>query len=165
VDPADIDEQILPGETPGRMAGRLARAKAELVAGRRPGAFVLAADTVVAVGRRALGKPIGEPEAKAMLDLLSGKNHRVYTGVTVVAPGGRFAERVAETRVSFKRLSDKEIRLLIECGEWRGVAGGYRIQGRAAAVVTRLVGSHSGVVGLPLYETRVLLEGLGFIAG
>ena len=163
VDPADIDESPQQGETPRRTAERLAKAKADVVAGRFPGAFVLAADTVVAVGRRVLGKPADELEAKAMLDLLSGRNHRVYTGVAVVAPDGRRAGRVAEARITFKRLSDGEAGQLIESGEWRGVAGGYRIQGRAATVVTQLVGSHSAVVGLPLYETMTLLGGLGFV--
>jgi septum formation protein len=163
VDPADIDESPREGETPRRMAERLAKAKADAIAARRPGAFVLAADTVVAVGRRVLGKPASELEAKAMLDLLSGRNHRVYSGIAVIAPDGRRAGRVAETRVTFKRLSDSETALLIDCGEWRGVAGGYRIQGRAATVVTRLVGSYSAVVGLPLYETMALLGGLGFV--
>jgi septum formation protein len=163
VEPADIDETVLDGETPRRTAERLAKAKADAVAARRPGAFVLAADTVVAVGRRMLGKPAGELEAKAMLDLLSGRNHRVYTGVAVIAPGGRRADRVAEARVTFKRLSAGDTGLLIDSGEWRGVAGAYRIQGRAAAAVTQLVGSYSAVVGLPLYETMTLLGGLGFV--
>ncbi len=165
VDPADIDETPEPGETPRRTAERLATAKADAVAARRHGAFVLAADTVVAVGRRILGKPADEREARAMLDLLSGRNHRVYTGVAVIAPGGRRADRVAEARVTFKRLSIAESGLLIESGEWRDVAGGYRIQGRAAVAITQLVGSYSAVVGLPLYETMTVLCGLGFVIG
>ncbi len=164
VEPADIDETALAGETPRRTAERLAKAKADVVALRRPDAFVLAADTVVAVGRRVLGKPAAEAEARAMLELLSGRNHRVYTGVAVIAPGGRRANRVAEARVTFKRLSASDTALLLASGEWRGVAGGYRIQGRAAAAVTQLVGSHSAVVGLPLYETMTLLGGLGYVS-
>jgi septum formation protein len=164
VDPADIDETPLAGETPRRTANRLATTKADLVAARRPGAFVLAADTVVAVGRRVLGKPADELEARAMLELLSGRNHRVYTGVAVIAPGGRTASRVSEARVTFKRLPAHDTGALIDCGEWRGVAGGYRIQGRAGAVVTQLVGSYSAVVGLPLYETMTLLGGLGYVS-
>ncbi len=164
VEPADIDETVLAGETPRRTAERLAKAKAAVVASRRPGAFVLAADTVVAVGRRMLGKPADDLEAKSMLDLLSGRNHRVYTAVAVIAPGGRCASRVVEARVTFKRLPASDTGMLVASGEWRGVAGGYRIQGRAAAAVTRLVGSHSAVVGLPLYETMGLLGGLGFVA-
>ena len=163
VDPADIDESVLSGETPRRTAERLAKAKADAVAARRPDAFVLAADTVVAVGRRLMSKPANEFEATSMLALLSGRNHRVFTGVAVIAPGGRRADRVAEARVTFKRLSAADTALLIESGEWRGVAGGYRIQGRAEAIVTQLVGSHSAVVGLPLYETITLLAGLGFV--
>jgi septum formation protein len=164
VEPADIDETPLAGETPRRTAERLANAKADAVASRRPGAFVLAADTVVAVGRRVLGKPANESDARSMLAMLSGRNHRVYTGVAVIAPGGRRANRVAEARVAFKRLSASDTGLLIASGEWRGVAGGYRIQGRAAAAVTQLVGSHSAVVGLPLYETMTLLVGLGYVS-
>ena len=164
IDPADIDETALAGETPRRTAERLAIAKADAVAARRPGAFVLAADTVVAVGRRMLGKPGAELEAKAMLEMLSGRNHRVYTGVAVIAPSGRRSSRVAEARVTFKRLSPSDTGLLIASGEWRGVAGGYRIQGRAAAAVTQLVGSYSAVVGLPLYETMTLLGGLGYVS-
>ena len=163
VDPADIDETPLTSETPRRMADRLARAKAVAVASRRPGAFVLAADTVVAVGRRVLGKPADEREARTMLNLLSGRNHRVFTGVAVIAPDGRSAGRVAEARVTFKRLPESDTGALIACDEWRGVAGGYRIQGRAAAAVTQLVGSYTAVVGLPLYETMTLLGGLGFV--
>ncbi len=164
VEPADIDEAALAGETPRRTAERLANAKADVVALRRPGAFVLAADTVVAVGRRMLGKPAAEAEARAMFELLSGRNHRVYTGVAVIAPDGRRANRVAEARVTFKRLSATDTDFLIAGCEWRGVAGGYRIQGRAAAAVTQLVGSHSAVVGLPLYETMTLLGGLGYVS-
>jgi septum formation protein len=164
VEPADIDEAALEGETPRRTAERLAKAKADAIASRRPGAFVLAADTVVAVGRRMLGKPANESDASDMLAMLSGRNHRVYTGVAVVAPDGRRANRVAEARVAFKRLSASDMALLIASGEWRGVAGGYRIQGRAAVAVTQLVGSHSAVVGLPLYETMTLLVGLGYVS-
>jgi septum formation protein len=163
VEPADINETPLRGETPRRTAERLAKAKADTVATRRPHAYILAADTIVAVGRRVMGKPDDASQAETMLNLLSGRNHHVYTGVTVIAPDGRFANRVAEARVTFKRLSIADTGLLIDSGEWQGVAGGYRIQGRAAALVTRLVGSYSTVVGLPLYETTVLLGGLGFV--
>jgi septum formation protein len=135
-----------------------------VVSARRPHTFVIAADTIVAVGRRVLAKPDDELQAKKMLDLLSGRNHRVYTGVAVIAPDGRRADRVAEARVTFKRFSAEDTATLIDSGEWRGVAGGYRIQGRAAAAVTQLVGSYSAVVGLPLYETMTLLRGLGYVA-
>jgi septum formation protein len=162
VDASEIDEMPLPSETPRQTAARLAAVKARVVSARRPGAFVLAADTVVAVGRRMLGKPATADEAGQMLDLLSGRNHRVFTGVAVTAPNGRRAGRVTEARVAFKRLSPADTAMLIQCEEWRGVAGAYRIQGRAGAVVTHLIGSYSGVVGLPLYETLSLLNGLGF---
>ncbi|HEY5106903.1 MAG TPA: Maf family nucleotide pyrophosphatase [Caulobacteraceae bacterium] len=163
VDPASIDEAPLSDETPRLAAQRLARAKAEAVAARHPGAFVLAADTIVAVGRRMLGKPATEAQAVAMLALLSGRGHRVLTGVAVVAPGGKVAARLSESRVKFKRLTSREVAALLASGEWRGAAGGYRIQGLAGAYVTSLIGSYSGVVGLPLYETLSLLAGVGYV--
>ena len=162
VDPADIDESVRPTETPRLAALRLARAKAETAAARHPEAFVLAADTVVAVGRRILGKPADRHEAQAMLGLLSGRGHRVFTAVTVVAPSGRLASRLSETRVKLKVLDRQHIAALLDCEEWRGAAGGYRIQGLCGAFVTNLIGSYSGVVGLPLYETASLLGGLGY---
>lgn len=162
VEPADIDEAALAKETPTRLALRLARAKAAAVAARRPDAFVLAADTVVAVGRRVLPKAGTEAEARACLALLSGRNHRVQTGVAVVAPGGRTAARVVETRVQMKRLSVEEVEAYLASDEWRGKAGGYAVQGLAGGFIVGLIGSYSAVVGLPLYETRGLLEGLGF---
>jgi MAF protein len=159
--PADIDETPLEGETPPQLAARLARSKCAVIAERHPDALVLAADTVVAVGRRFLEKAADEVEATRFLSLLSGRNHRVLTGVAV-ALGERRAERVNETRVSFKSLSDDEIARYVASGEWRGKAGGYGIQGLAAGYVRRIVGSHSSVVGLPLYEARHLLNGLGY---
>ena len=164
VEPADIDESPLSAEIPRLTASRLAAAKAVVVAARHPGAFVIAADTIVAVGRRILGKPASVEDATAMFDLLSGRNHRVFTGVAVVAPGGRRAARLAEARVTFKRLTLADRAVLIDSGEWRGVARAYRIQGRAGAFVTQLVGSYTAVVGLPLYETINLLTGLGYLA-
>ena len=162
VDPCDIDEAPLKGETPRLAAVRLAAEKARVGASRNPDAFVLAADTVVAVGRRLLGKPDTEAEAVRMLSLLSGRGHRVFTGVTLTAPDGRSASRLSETRLKMKRLSDRDVRGLIDCGEWRGAAGGYRIQGRAGACVISLIGSYTGVVGLPLHEAMGLLAGLGY---
>jgi septum formation protein len=156
----DVDESPLKGETPRQLALRLALAKAEAAA--EPGAYVIAADTVVALGRRVFGKPEDEAEARRMLNLLSGRAHRVLTGVAVRAPDGRVASRLSETRLRWKRLSPHEIDGLLLSGEWRGVAGGYRIQGRAAGFTLDLQGSYSGVVGLPLYETLALLEGLGY---
>ena len=163
IDPADIDETPLKDETPPRLAARLAETKARVVADRSPEAVVLAADTVVAVGRRFLEKAADEAEAMRFLKLLSGRNHRVFTGVAVAA-GGKLTRRVVETRVGFKVLSDAEIAAYVASGEWKGKAGGYGIQGRAGAFVTRLVGSHPAVMGLPLYETVNLLAGAGWRA-
>lgn len=162
VEPADIDESPLKKETPRLLALRLAKAKAALVAGRRPGAFVLGADTVVAVGRRVLPKAETIEEARACLALLSGRNHRVLTAVAVHRPDGRMAARLVETRVEVKRLTDREIEAYLASGEWHGKAGGYGVQGLAGGFIMGLHGSYSAVVGLPLYETRCLLEGLGW---
>jgi septum formation protein len=164
IDPAEIDETPLPGETARLLALRLARAKAAAVAERRAGAFVLAADTVVAVGRRLLGKPDDAADAAQMLALLSGRAHRVLTAVAVTGPKGRSAARLSETRVRFKRLTTTEIDGYLASGEWAGKAGAYGVQGRAGAFVIALNGSYTGIVGLPLYETRALLIGLGFPA-
>jgi septum formation protein len=161
-DAADLDETPLRDETPRRLAERLAMEKAQAVAARRPGAFVLAADTVVAVGRRVLPKAETEAQARACLDLLSGRGHRVYTGVAVIAPGGQAASRLVETRLQMKRLSDQEVAAYLASGEWHGKAGGYGVQGRAGAFVLELHGSYPAVVGLPLYETMSLLQGLGW---
>ena len=161
IDPADIDETPLRDETPSRLAVRLARTKAEAVAARTPEAVVLAADTVVAVGRRLLEKAADEAEATRFLTLLSGRNHRVFTGVAVTR-GGRTLSRVVDTRVSFKALSPAEIRTYVAGGDWRGKAGAYGIQGPAGAFVTRLVGSYPAVMGLPLFETVNLLAGAGW---
>jgi septum formation protein len=163
IEPADIDESPLKDETPPRLAARLARSKAGVVAERAPDAVVLAADTVVAVGRRLLEKAADEAEAIRFLKLLSGRNHRVFTGVAVAA-GGVVRHRVVEARVSVKALSDAEIAAYVRSGEWRGKAGGYGIQGRAGAFVTRIVGSYPAIVGLPLFETVNLLAGAGWRA-
>jgi septum formation protein len=160
--PADIDETPQPGETPRRLALRLAAAKAAAVRAAEPDAYILAADTVVAVGRRLLGKAEDPPQARAFLDLLSGRAHRVLTAIAIVAPDGRTAGRLSETRVRFKRLTAAESDGYVASGEWRGKAGGYGIQGRAGRFVLSLSGSYSGVVGLPLYETCAVLGGLGF---
>jgi septum formation protein len=167
VEPANIDETPLKDEMPRLLAARLAVAKARAVVERRaaagaPAAFVLGADTLVTVGRRILGKPEDEAEARRMLALLSGRAHRVLTGVAVIAPDGRSAERIAETRVRFKRLEAREADAFIASGEWRDAAGGYKVHQRAGAFVLALSGSYTGVVGLPLYETLALLCGLGW---
>ena len=158
--PSDIDETPLRDELPRQAAQRLARAKAAAVAAT--GAYVLAADTVVACGRRILPKAETEAQARSCLALLSGRRHRVLTAVVLVAPDGRRAERLAESVVGFARLSAAQLRAYLECGEWQGKAGGYAIQGRAAAHVRFLSGSYSNVVGLPLFETANLLRGLGY---
>ena len=162
VDSAEIDEAALPGELPRRVAERLAAAKAEAVAARHPGCFTLAADTVVACGRRSLPKPDDELVAQRCLTLLSGRRHKVHTGVIVLAPDGHRAARLVTTTVAFKRLTGQELSAYLESGEWRGKAGGYAIQGMAAAFVPAVQGSYSNVVGLPLYETAALLGGLGY---
>ncbi|HEX6860034.1 MAG TPA: nucleoside triphosphate pyrophosphatase [Caulobacteraceae bacterium] len=158
----DIDEAPLKDETPRRLARRLAEAKARAGAAAAPNAYVLAADTVVAVGTRVLGKAADEAEVRRWLELMSGRTHTVLTAVAVASPDGRLAGRLSETRVKFKRLTDQEIAAYVDSDEWRGKAGGYGVQGRAGAFVTALQGSYTGVVGLPLYETLCLLEGLGW---
>jgi septum formation protein len=164
VDPADIDETPLPRELPRQHAERLAAAKAHAVAARHPGAFVLAADTVVGVGRRILPKAEDEATARACLDLLSGRRHRVYGGIALVCPDGTLRRRTVMTMVAFKRLSRAETDAYLAGGEWRGKAGGYAVQGAAAAFVPAINGSYSNVVGLALCETVGLLHGNGFVA-
>lgn len=159
---AAVEEISLPGEVPAHLAGRLADAKAGLVAAEFPDYFVLGADTVVACGRRILAKAEGETEAGRMLALLSGRRHRVVSGVTLIAPGGKKARRLVTTSVTFKRLDKGGISAYLAAGEWRDKAGAYAIQGRAAAFVKRLNGSYSNVVGLPLFEVSQMLTGLGF---
>jgi septum formation protein len=166
--PAAVDEIPKKGELPRAYATRLARAKAEaaLVTVRREedlqGAFVVAADTVVAVGRRILPKAELFDEAAQCLRLLSGRNHRVYTGVCMVTPKQAFRQRLVESRVRFKRLSKEDLEAYLASGEWRGKAGGYAVQGLAGTFVVKVVGSYSNIVGLPLYETLSLLGGEGY---
>ena len=162
VDPADIDETPLRDETPRRHALRLAVEKARAVAPRSPGAIVLAADTVVAVGRRILPKAETTEQAARCLRLLSGRNHKVLTGIAAIAPDGREASRLVETRVQFKHLSAQEQADYLAGGEWNGKAGGYGVQGVAGGFIIDLHGSYTSVVGLPLYETLNLLTGLGY---
>lgn len=166
--PTEIDETPGRHESPRAIAARLAREKAEAgqaVARTRPElaeSLVLAADTVVCVGRRILPKCETRDEAEGCLQLLSGRAHRVYTGIALCTPGGRRRERLVETRLRFKRLSRREIERYLGSGEWSGKAGGYAIQGIAGMFCIRLVGSYTGVVGLPLAETAALLDGEGF---
>ena len=162
VDPADIDETPGRGELPATHVVRLAEEKARAVKPRHPGAVILAADTVVACGRRILPKAEDEPTARNCLELLSGRRHRVYGGVAVIAPSGQSRIRRVVSQVAFKRLSEPELQAYLRSGEWHGKAGGYAIQGLAAALIPWIAGSYSNVVGLPLFETAQLLAGLGY---
>jgi septum formation protein len=161
--PTDIDETPYKGEVPRPHAARLARAKAEAAALQAPTAIVLAADTVVGVGRRILPKGETEAQARACLDLLSGRRHRVTTAVVLALPDGRRLFRSVESQVTFQRLTGQQVEDYIASGEWRGKAGAYGIQGRAEAFVRFLSGSHSNIVGLPLFETAQLLRGIGWL--
>ena len=164
VRPADIDETALRGETPTQLARRLAEQKAAALQGKSDaGDLILAADTVVSVGRRILPKTETEDEARHCLALLSGRGHRVQTGICLIA-GGRAVSKVVSSRVKVKALSAAEINAYLASGEWQGKAGGYAIQGRAAAFISSLVGSYSNIVGLPLYETANLLRGAGYLS-
>jgi septum formation protein len=158
--PADIDETPHKAELPRDYAKRMAREKAQAAASDE--GFVLAGDTVVAVGRRILPKAEDEATARKCLELLSGRRHRVLSAIALCAPDGAMRERLSETVVLFKRLSAEEIDAYLASGEWDGKAGGYAIQGIAEGLISRIQGSHSGVVGLPLYETRALLKAAGF---
>jgi septum formation protein len=166
--PADLDETPLRGELSRACANRLARAKAEAalemarVDDELKGSYILSADTVVAVGRRILPKAELLDEAAQCLRLLSGRNHRVHSAVCLVTPNEAFRQRLVETRVRFKRLSEEDIEAYLASGEWRGKAGGYAAQGIAGSFIVKIVGSYSNVVGLPLYETTTLLAGEGY---
>ncbi len=166
--PAEVDETPERSELPRTLAVRLGREKAEKVIERvrdntdLRDAYILGADTVVAVGRRILPKPELMEEAAACLRLLSGRTHRVYTGVCLVTPHNAVKTRLVESRVRFKRLSSLDIESYLDSGEWRGKAGGYAIQGLAGGFVVKLVGSYPNVVGMPLFETATMLGGEGF---
>ncbi len=168
LEPAEIDETPERGELPRTLAVRLSREKAVKVQERLQGheetkdAYIMAADTVVAVGRRIMPKPELLDEAASCLRLLSGRTHRVYSGICLVTPREAVKTRLVETRVRFKRLSDQDIESYLASGEWRNKAGGYAIQGLAGAFVVKLVGSYTNVVGLPLYESLALLQGEGY---
>jgi septum formation protein len=162
VEAAEVDETPLKDETPRLLATRLAAAKADRVAVRNAGSHVLGADTVVALGRRVLPKAESQAEVRECLELLSGRAHRVLTGICAIGPDGRRVGRLVESRLHFKRLTPGEVEGYVGCGEGLGKAGGYAIQGRAGAFVIALQGSYSGVVGLPLYEVTNLLSGLGY---
>ncbi len=166
--PVNADETPQRGEVPRSLAKRLCREKATLAlenvnrSDELKGSYILAADTVVGLGRRILPKAEVLDEASTCLRLLSGRNHRVYTGLTLVTPNGSMRHRLVETRVRFKRLSRDEMEAYLASGEWRGKAGGYAIQGIAGSFVVKLVGSYTNVVGLPLYEAVSLLTGEGY---
>ncbi|WP_340586810.1 nucleoside triphosphate pyrophosphatase [Erythrobacter alti] len=161
--PADIDETPHKAELPRVYAQRMARGKA--LAAASDDAYVLAGDTVVACGRRILPKAEDEATARRCLELLSGRRHRVLSAIALAAPDGTVTQKLSETQLKFKRLSVSEIDAYIASGEWHGKAGGYAIQGMAEALIPWIQGSHSGVVGLPLYETRILLKSAGFVLG
>lgn len=166
--PADIDETPQRAEHPRSLAKRLSKEKAEKAftllqdEAELERGYVLAADTVVAVGRRILPKAETSEDAAFCLQLLSGRSHRVYTGVCLITPAGKQRQRLVETRVRFKRLPRTEIDRYVASGEWRGKAGGYGVQGLAGAFVVKMTGSYSNIVGLPLFETAALLVGEGF---
>lgn len=160
--PAEIDETPLKGESPRQLAQRLAVDKAQAVAAQCPDAYILAADTVVACGRRVLGKAGDEKEAQAFLNLLAGRRHKVWGGICVIAPDGAVHSKTVSTSVGFKRLTAGEVTAYLACEEWRGKAGAYAVQGRAAGFINGINGSYSNVVGLSLFETVQLLRGLGY---
>ncbi len=166
--PADVDETPRRAELPRTLAARLASEKAQAAfriaqtRGNVEGAYLIAADTVVSVGRRILPKCEIAEEAEDCLRLLSGRAHRVYTGVSLITPKGTERRKLVETRVRFKRLTARDMAAYVSSGEWRGKAGGYAIQGLAGSFVVKLIGSYTSVVGLPLYETAALLGGEGF---
>lgn len=160
----DVDEDVRPGELPRAYVLRVATDKALAVA-RGEGEIVLAGDTTIAVGRRILAKPADEADLRRMLALLSGRRHHCLSAVCLIGLDGIARTRISDTIVTFKRLSDAEIDWYVASGEGMGKAGGYAIQGKAEAFVRFLSGSHSGVVGLPVFETRALLEGAGYVLG
>jgi septum formation protein len=160
--PADVDESVPKGELPRAHALRLACEKAEAVSAKKPDALVLAADTVVAVGRRILPKVEDEATLRSCMKLLSGRRHRVMTGVALAVPGQKVRTRLVETMIAMKPLSDEEIDFYAAHGEWQGKAGGYALQGYGEVYVRHIAGSYSNVVGLPLAETRVLLKAAGY---
>lgn len=167
--PAEIDETPKSREHPRTLARRLAIEKARRCSQRlteldQESGFILAADTVVASGRMVLNKADDVADAANSLRRLSGRMHRVYTGVCLITPKKREVVRLVETRVRFKRISRDELESYLASGEWRGKAGGYAIQGLAGAFVMKIVGSYTGVVGLPLYETNIMLAGEGYIS-
>lgn len=158
----DVDETPLKSEPIRQYVQRIALDKARAIHKVEPGAFILAADTSVALGRQILLKPIDRDDAYKMLQMHSGRRHRVYTAVCAISPTGQEVCRTSETRISMKRLDNHEIEDYLASNEWEGKAGGYSIQGMAAKYIKSIAGSYSNVVGLPLYETDCVLRGLGY---
>jgi septum formation protein len=154
----DVDETPHKGENPRQYVTRIACSKVNAV---NEDGFILAADTTVETGRQLLGKAFNTEDARKNLERLSGRRHRVYTGICLKAPDGKVIHQVVVTRLTFKKLTDQEIENYLASGEWKGAAGSYTIQGYAEAFVKQINGSFSNVVGLPLYETKSLLEGAG----
>lgn len=162
VAPTDVDETALKGEKPLAHVKRLALKKAKAAANKNKGNFVLAADTIVTLGARVIGKPADAAQAEKFLKTLSGKRHRVITSVVVINADGKLGQKTVATTVNFKRLSADEIKSHLASLEWQDKGGGYAVQGKAGAFIKSLNGSYSNVVGLPLYETWCLLSGLGY---
>ena len=159
---ADIDETPYPDEKPRQLARRLAKEKAACLRVKYEGSYILAADTVVTVGRRILGKPSTKDQARAFLERLSGRRHRVISGISLITPEGQQRSRTVTTSVVFARLAAAALEDYLACGEWQGKAGAYAIQGRAARFIRAINGSYSNVVGLPLFETANMLRGNGY---
>lgn len=162
--PADIDETPLKGETPKAMVVRLAREKAQTVAANHKDAFIIGADSTVALGMRMFGKAQSDDEARSFISKLSGRTHKVYGGICVIVPGGKTITRCVVTSVKFKRFADAEIDAYVRTREWDGVAGAYRIQGRAGGFITSVQGSYSNIIGLSLYDIMNILGGNGYRA-
>ena len=160
--PANIDESPITGELPRQLVSRLSASKAILVSKKYPRSIILGADTVVACGRRVLSKPENLDQARSFLNLLSGRRHRVISGLAIISPNGNLYKRLVETHVNFKRLTSTELNQYLGSGEWEDKAGAYAIQGIAAEFIKSINGSYSNVVGLPLFETAQLLKGLGY---
>ena len=160
--PAHIDEEPLKAELPTKLAVRLATEKARAVAASHPGAIVIGADTVVALGRRILPKAEDAKVAEDCLKMLAGRRHRVLGGVAIIDADGKLHSRLVTTAVAFRNLDKGEIAAYIRSEEWQGKAGGYAVQGLAAVYVRKIIGSYSNIVGLPLFETGSVLKGLGF---
>lgn len=163
VSPSKINEKPIRNEMPGTLALRLANQKATKIASCNTNCFIIGADTVVSVGKRIVGKPADKSDAKRHLELLSGRRHKVYGGICILAPNGIRVERLVKTIVKFKRLSSSEIEMYLSTGEWQDKAGGYAIQGRAGSFIPWINGSYTNVVGLDVLSVKGMLTGLGYL--